>query len=339
MKKFSFKTVMKYRNNIFGISALWIVAFHIYYMIYAPSADFVKDILRIGNMGVDVFLFLSAIGLSYSVEKNKLSDFYKNRFSRLIIPFIVLSLPFYIWKDFFANPITMITPLRFILDMTSLSYWIFDYYELWYISFIVLMYILFPWLYKLYNKNRNYILFLIIISVLAEVLAWQTNSYLYTNLERAFSRIPIFLFGIFISDYVKKDVKISNTGVAISALLFIAAFVIRTKISMPVLFTRYIYGIMAVCLIIASGYVFDFISEKKVLKPILKISEFAGDISLEIYIIHALIIRVIKHYKLFDFEWYLYYIFVFAATILIALTYKKLIKIYKNTGVQKNVQG
>ena len=160
----------------------------------------------------------------------------------------------------------------------------------------------------------------------------------YTDLEIAMSRVPIFLLGIFVSDFVKKDIKISNISVVISALLFAVAFVIRTKISMPVLFTRYIYGIMAVCLIIASGFVFDFITTKKGLKPILKISEFAGDISLEIYIIHALIIRVIKHYKLFDFEWYLYYIFVFAATILIALTYKKLIKIYKNTGVQKNVQ-
>ena len=338
MKNISCKTIMKYRNNIFGLSALWIVAFHIYYMIYAPSVGIVKDIIRIGNMGVDVFLFLSAIGLSYSVEKNKISTFYKNRFSRLIIPFFVLSLPFYIWKDFFANQISAITPLVFLTDITSLSFWIKDYYELWYISFIVLMYALFPCLYKLYKKNSNYILLLIAISVLAEIVLWRMKVSVYTDLEIAMSRVPIFLLGIFVSDFVKKDIKISNISVVISALLFAVAFVIRTKISMPVLFTRYIYGIMAVCLIIASGFVFDFITTKKGLKPILKISEFAGDISLEIYIIHALIIRVIKHYKLFDFEWYLYYIFVFAATILIALTYKKLIKIYKNTGVQKNVQ-
>ena len=132
MKNISCKTIMKYRNNIFGLSALWIVAFHIYYMIYAPSVGIVKDIIRIGNMGVDVFLFLSAIGLSYSVEKNKISTFYKNRFSRLIIPFFVLSLPFYIWKDFFANQISAITPLVFLTDITSLSFWIKDYYELWY---------------------------------------------------------------------------------------------------------------------------------------------------------------------------------------------------------------
>lgn len=338
MKNISFKTIMKYRNNIFGVSALWIVAFHIYYMIYAPSVGIVKDILRTGNMGVDVFLFLSAIGLSYSVEKNTLSDFYKNRFSRLIIPFFVLSLPFYIWKDFFANSITLMTPFRFVLDMTSLSFWVFDYYELWYISFIALMYILFPWLYKLYKKNKYYILFLMSISILSEILAWQTKAYIYTNLEIAFSRVPIFLFGILISDYVKKDVKINFSGVIFLSVLFVISFIVRTNVSMLILFTRYIYGVMAVCFVIVSGYLFNLINTRKALKPICKISEFAGNISLEIYIIHALIIRVIKHYKIFDFEWYLYYIFVFVVTIIIALAYQKLIKIYKNAGVQKNVQ-
>lgn len=327
MKNISWKTVMKYRNNIFGLSALWIVAFHIYYMIYAPSFGIAKDILRTGNMGVDVFLFLSAIGLSYSVEKNSIKNFYKNRFLRLIIPFFILSLPFYIWKDFFATDISSMTPLSFILDITTLSFWIKDYYELWYISFIVLMYCIFPYLYKLYKQNRYYILILIMVSVISELLAWQTKAYIYTNCEIAFSRIPIFLFGIFVSDFVKKDEEISFSCVVASLILFFVLFVVRSRVGMAILFTRYLYGAMAVSLVIVLGYLFNLLSTKKTLKPIIKISEFAGNISLEIYIIHALIIRVIKHYKLFEYDWYLYYIFVFSVTIITALVYKKLGKI------------
>ncbi len=337
-KTISWNRIMKYRNNIFGLSALWVVAFHIYYMIYAPSFPVLKDILRIGNMGVDVFLFLSAVGLSYSVEKNTLSDFYKNRFVRLIIPFFILSLPFYIWKDFFANSISEITPIIFLGDMTTLNFWIRDYYELWYISFVILMYILFPFLYKLYRKKRYYILGLMFFSVMSELLAWEMGAYIYTTLEIAFSRVPIFLFGIFASDYVKQDREISILNVILSAVLFVIVFVIRIKVSMAILFTRYLYGIMAVLLVIVSGYLFNLIKTKNILSGVLKITEFSGNISLEIYIIHALIIRVIKYYKLFDFKWYLYYIFVFSMTIIIALIYKKIIKIYKSTGVQKNVQ-
>ena len=75
---------MKYRNHIYGISALWIVAFHIYHMIYAPLVSGISIVLQTGNMGVDVFLFLSAIGLSYSVEKNNLSTFYKKMWILLV---------------------------------------------------------------------------------------------------------------------------------------------------------------------------------------------------------------------------------------------------------------
>lgn len=102
---FSWRDVMNCRNELFGISILWIIAFHIYCqtgIVGIKAEGFGKWVsillsmfLYRGNIGVDIFLFLSAIGLSKSIQNNNTAAFNKHRFHRVGIPYLFLAVPFF----------------------------------------------------------------------------------------------------------------------------------------------------------------------------------------------------------------------------------------------------
>ena len=67
----NFTLVSKYRTELMGIATLWVMLFH-YGNINIPIID---NLRIIGYGGVDIFLFLSGIGLSFSI-KGGVKSFY-----------------------------------------------------------------------------------------------------------------------------------------------------------------------------------------------------------------------------------------------------------------------
>ena len=106
MKKLSFSIFSKYREILMGMAILSILIFH-----YTEDCStfginyngFVKLYKTyIGSSGVDIFLLLSGLGLYYSFSKdNTIKNFYFKRVKRVLIPYLIVSVPVYIWYDFF----------------------------------------------------------------------------------------------------------------------------------------------------------------------------------------------------------------------------------------------
>lgn len=76
-KYISFADIAKYRSSLMGIAMLSVFLFH-------SMGDWMPTmILNIAAnwiVGIDFFLFLSAIGLTYSITNNPcVTDFYKRR--------------------------------------------------------------------------------------------------------------------------------------------------------------------------------------------------------------------------------------------------------------------
>ena len=75
-KTFNLFTISEARNVIFGIATLWIGLFHSDYMTLSRITDnqFFIDLFGsfrgMGNIGVDMFLFLSGVGLFFSFSKD-----------------------------------------------------------------------------------------------------------------------------------------------------------------------------------------------------------------------------------------------------------------------------
>lgn len=97
-----YSLISKYRYVLMGIAALWILFYHEWQLI-TPDIDSIRRIecyiKGIGYVGVDIFLFLSGIGLPNSYKKSKsIGDFYLKRMKRILLPFLFMSIVIAITK-------------------------------------------------------------------------------------------------------------------------------------------------------------------------------------------------------------------------------------------------
>ncbi len=289
---FTWKDAMKYRYEIFGVAAIWILFFHIRERIGGSLFFPLKIIFMVvskGNIGVDIFLFLSAIGLCASIQKNRISDFYTNRLKRVLIPYLIISIPYFVWFNFFHTSNGFVS---FLGDVTTVNYWLRGDHPIWYVAFIMIMYALFPLIYRLDVKTRHIsTVCLTVMSVVCEYLLYRADSWLYNNAERALSRVPIFLVGILIAPRVLRGAKIALWKVALACIVGGGLFVLICIKPLDIVLTRYIYGVISICAVILYGFVRNLID----IKILARMLAWLGGISFEIYVVHVLIVRVIRY--------------------------------------------
>lgn len=293
---FSWRDVMGCRYELFGISILWIIAFHIYCQtgIVGINAEgfgkyvsiLLSMILYRGNIGVDVFLFLSAIGLSKSIQNNNTVTFYKHRFHRVGIPYLLLAVPFFLWVDVFLRKDGF---LQLFLNITTLNYWITGDHPTWYIAFIIIMYLLFPLFYR-WDKKTNHVstVVIIIVSVVSEYIMSKTGFFLYKTSERALSRVPVFMIGLLCSPIVLSGRRIPFWQVLM--IVFVGMwFFALISLSPPksIVYTRYTFIPISIAIIV--GY--SFLRQLIDLKRLWRIFALIGAISLELYVSHIFMIR------------------------------------------------
>ena len=195
------KLLLEKRNTIYGMCALWIVLFHIFRRIGMPYIPIVTNIVGIGNIGVDIFVFLSGLCLSLSAEKRKefqlhvsertrdffwgvqataLFNYYKRRFKRILVPYFLICIPYYLWYAMFEkHGSIMRRGVIFVANLTSAAFWIKGTQTTWYVYGILIFYLLFPLLYMVIRRGSR----LKIISLMAGLIcfaiitAYTPNSY------------------------------------------------------------------------------------------------------------------------------------------------------------------
>ena len=198
IKMLIFDNISKYRSSLMGVAMLSVYFFHSMGD-WMPS--FVHNIAANGAIGVDVFLFLSAMGLTYSITKNPdIIAFYKRRMWRIMPTYWLIMSSVYLFvftlmsihimpSNYYPIPRSV---TQIVQAYTTLGYWMKDgFYYLWYIPAILLLYLLFPFIHKLFvAHNWTYVLVLVPAAVIAFVhpnIAWYHNCLLY--------RVGIFLWG------------------------------------------------------------------------------------------------------------------------------------------------
>ena len=67
MSKVPLSILSTYRTELFGLSIIWIMMYHSYLCEISPPVLF--RWIALGSTGVEIFLFLSGIGLYYSYHK------------------------------------------------------------------------------------------------------------------------------------------------------------------------------------------------------------------------------------------------------------------------------
>lgn len=300
--RINFNYLSKYRNALLGMAIIEIVIFHycadcVTTVPYLGSQIVLKlakvYVSVLGSVGVDFFVLLSGIGLYYSFSQNSdIKEFYRKRFNRIIPTYLFLGGILWLIRDIFVMGEPFST---FFRDLTMVSFWCEGNTLVWYISFCILVYTFFPFLYKAINNSAEYRIFRL-LGLIGLIVVIVIFSYCYkvdgiNRLEIAIERIPLFLIGIFIGDYVKNKKVLSIKNCIVMIVLFVVIFVI-SEIFFAGFLNRFAIGIYAFLLIMFLAFLFEKILSKS--KTLINILDVFGKYSLGIYLSHVMIRDIFK---------------------------------------------
>lgn len=322
MKKKFKNPILDCRGELFGLSALMIVFHHlgnrgIPGLSALPSflggpLDFIS---AKASIGVDIFVFLSAIGLYYSMERNTVSQFFRNRFRRVAIPWLVIMIPVFLVEDILLCKEGLI---EILLDITTLRYWVDNdnTHTPWFVPFIVAVYIIFPLIYKAHIKTKRISTYgLFLASILFNVVCNIYPNYIYSEFTVCFARLPIFLLGVLLAELLKSDKSVLKKPSLFSTLFIASAVYVGWYFFSPSMGIDLMVGsVVAVGIIVFYAYIVKPI----VCSKLTKLFVFIGTVSLEVYLIHTVVLRVLDSSQLSDILFASQYILLPVGLILLA---------------------
>lgn len=287
----NFSSLSVHRNAIYGFAALWIVCFHYVDMGmklvgFPAKYRFVWDSFQMGNIGVDIFLFLSGVGLYYSfVKDHRILPFYYKRLIRIIVPYVLLCVP-YMTYLLIAGEFTL---GKYLKNVTTIFYWTKDTgrLNLWYVPAILVLYLAYPLIHKLlfFSKKGALVRCLLLagVSMAVTYFAWfNAREGFYTDFDKFLPRVTVFILGCYIGKpvYEKRDFSAWLIPVAMAILFF--SYPLYTRAVLKGADYRYYGSLTGIALVFLLATLFE------VLKSIRlgRIFAFFGGFSLEIYLLH-----------------------------------------------------
>lgn len=313
---FDINQISKQRSFIYGVATLWIVIIHSPLLLFESIGAVGKflDFFCSQDVGVDIFLFMSGISLYYSYSKDSnLKSFYLKRVLRLFPPAMLIALiTCIVYQKDLVFSIKRILLVSFFTD-GDLTFW--------YVSFLFLLYILYPFILKLFEKAKLLALVLLIVVAIVGTYIWVVNSSYATSIQIALTRIPVFLVGVYLGKYVKKGWKFPAEKLLYVFIVALALFagILLMGWEHP-LALRWIYCPLSVCLTLLFAWLGDKLG--KFAKPL----EFLGKYSFEVYLIHGIFyVWVMARVPLFaDKFGIIYSAIIFAIVIPLAMLLSKL---------------
>lgn len=289
--KISSDIISKYRAMLMGLSIIVIILFH--YIedcrIYKTNYNELMMLFNkwIASGGVDVFAFLSGFGLYYSLKKNPdIKSFYTRRMIKILIPYLVVAIPAIIWRDIFIENNTFLYAIK---DLSFFTFFSQGRMWFWYIGFSVLMYAIFPYIFKIVDTSPDEISgeirLISIVSIITVFSLTIVDTVIFKRINIAILRIPFFVFGAF---YGKSSYEKRNTSWKWIILSVIAVFIRYLDIKYPmnsIIVRRYSLGLVSLCTCFLVCVIFEYLK----LIPLKKIFEWFGKYSLWLYILHVAI--------------------------------------------------
>lgn len=280
-----------------GIAILWVMFYHF----EAPINGIPEIVKNYGYGGVDIFLFASGIGnyLSYLRDESP-GDFLKRRINRLAptyLPFIIFWL---VYKFLNGNKAIVRFAVGNIFGVQGLTVNGNEFN--WYITAILVCYVLTPYLASFVRKNsllKNSLLVLFLL--LLSVAFWEDK-----RLIIAASRLPVFVVGMIFAKH--GDSLLSKKIIAGALAALAAGFALSLVFSK--FFSHYLWtkGLFwypfllispGLCIIISEiNYFIDKHRKLDILlKPLRKLIAEIGKCSFEIFLVHIFVFEFADRVK------------------------------------------
>lgn len=304
---FDLHQISQYRQQLMGFSIIVIVLFHSPVLFNNDIGWFIHNI---GNIGVELFFLLSGMGLFYSLHKSAdIKQFYRKRIIRIIPSYLLVAIPWLVIEYFFSDNLP--SP-NFCVDLfyriTTLDFWLCKYNEFWFIPAIVFYYFLSPLLYKVISRSLKLFIGLsagILIFTLFLPQIKVDNTLLQQILFCVF-RSPCFLLGWIIAKMQFSDkeyrLRIKNEYLVgtILVCLVLCYFILHpySDIHFSSEYKYTVYVPLSFLLIILFTKVVSSYLYKNLFS--MYILSFGGTYSLELYLIHERIVKIMYRMHISD---------------------------------------
>lgn len=292
----------KYRAELMGLAILFVVMFHV----WMPRSYFFFPLRRLGNVGVDMFLFLSGMGLWFAWTRlrsgkpsagtpgkplgQSLRHFFSRRFLRIWPVWLVVAAFFYITNclDTPGGGYSPDVPNLIANILIGWSFWRVDDLTFWYVPATMLLYCIAPFYMELIRRCPSYRWLPVAAMVLAAMVCYVPLLHSTVgHLEIFFSRIPIFLIGINAGGQVMNQRQMERGSIWMLVITFALSMWLCLRLEyightrFPLFLERMAYIPLTVSALLLECRLLSMAP-----RMLLRLLAFLGGVSLEIYLIH-----------------------------------------------------
>ena len=293
--------ISKYRSELMGFAIIIVMLFHV----PLSRLDPFFGLRRMGNLGVDIFFFLSGIGLWYSWAKQQdWRRFYLNRALRIYPAWLIVAGYFYISRFHGTTTASYVDLAGDII--VNWDFWLHDELTFWYVPATMMLYLFAPPYMELVRRHPIYrwlvvlpLMWCIIVQYVAPV------HQAVGHIEIFWSRVPIFFLGINFAEAVRQKREIDKQAwwmiIGLFALSLWACIWLEQMRHgrFPLYTERMLYIVLAITTILIMSKVFDWLCGSKAGTYVNKWFAWVGGISLEIYLVHVqFVLNPLQQYRL-----------------------------------------
>lgn len=266
------KDYMGGRITVMGIASILITWFRS--GIVVPAGSWLEFFKVTGDIGVDLFLFASGVGIYLAV--NKYASYWQylfRRVRRVLIPYLCVCVPLYYYEmRMFGGGYSLLLKRILMLD-----FWTACNLESWYIASILTLYLITPFWIRLWKKYSWLHVGTFVAVLFCVAFLWDLP--FFVNWKVFLGRIPVYLLGLTFGKLLleKKTVTVSVPLLAVATVcgtLLVQACTGRLPRALPIEYKYIGYLPVALCLSLAFVRI-----------PANKVTNYFGVRSLEIYLI------------------------------------------------------
>ena len=277
--------ISRFRAEQMGAAMLFVILFHV----ALDRGDPFYGLRRCGNVGVDIFLFLSGVGLWFSwVKTPDVLRFYRRRLLRIVPTWIVVATAFYL-PDYLGARRFSHSIVDLIGDITiNWDFWLHDELTFWYVPAIMALYLVAPWYTRLVQSRPVYRWLPLLMVIWCVMVQWVLPiHHAVGHIEIFWSRVPIFFIGINFGEMVRTRRQLSSDAVWLLLVTFLMTFGTCLYLEQvrhgqfPLFVERMLYIPFTVCTVLVMNRIF-----RRTPQWVNSLFRLVGALSLEAYLIH-----------------------------------------------------
>ena len=290
--------ISRYRGELMGAAMLFVILFHV----SLSRDDPFYGLRRCGNVGVDMFLFLSGVGLWFAWTKQpSVRTFYRRRLLRILPTWLLVAGVFY-GADYLGQHRFSTDVIDLIGDVTvNWDFWLHDELTFWYVPAIMMLYLFAPHYMRLITRHPLYRWLPLLMVVWCVMEQWVLPiPRAVGHIEIFWSRVPIFFIGINMGRSVKEQRTLEGSALWLLLLAFAMTFGTSVYLEQvrhgrfPLFVERMLYIPFTVTGILLLNYIF-----RRMPQCVNRFLRLVGALSLEVYLLHVQFVLLhIEPYRL-----------------------------------------